>query len=109
LRQEEETSPPARRPSAGAVPGRRGDCWAVRTPPAASRPLTDGRTIRPATTIMESAQGLPGRTGLRTFSGVLRPALRPAPPRGPAFFLVLARPSRADYSLWHPLVSTTRA
>src|SRR5262245_49260477 len=31
------TTPLARRPSAGAVPGRWGACWAVRTPPAASR------------------------------------------------------------------------
>src|SRR5262245_43282683 len=35
LRYHGETSFPARRPSAGAVPGRCGACLAVRTPPAA--------------------------------------------------------------------------
>src|SRR5262249_9693570 len=35
LRDGEVTPFPARRPSAGAVPGRRGACLAVRTPPAA--------------------------------------------------------------------------
>src|SRR5205814_6108804 len=35
LRYNGETSLPARRPSAGAVPGRWGACLAVRTPPAA--------------------------------------------------------------------------
>ena len=44
LRYNGETSFPARRPSAGAVPGRWGACLAVRTPPAA---LLQSRTNQP--------------------------------------------------------------
>src|SRR5262245_55319891 len=46
--------------------------------------------------MMGSAHGAPGRTGLRCFFRGPRPAVRPATPRGPEFFLVLARPPRAD-------------
>src|SRR3954452_4220593 len=46
LRYDGGTSRPARRPGAGAVPGRRGACLAVRTPPAAfDSQRTDLRSV----------------------------------------------------------------
>src|SRR5262249_49393546 len=92
----------------GAQTGRRGGAgpagagWAVRPPPAASPPLTDGRTIRPRLLSWDLRTGRPVGQVSGTFP--VSPA-RPcghAPPCGPAFFLVLVRPACADYPLWHP-------
>src|SRR6476646_6911012 len=53
LRCNEETSFPARRPSAGAVPGRWGACLAVRTPPAAFRLLALPGRLQPQEQFLE--------------------------------------------------------
>src|SRR5262249_43052306 len=77
---------PARRPSAGAVPGRCGACLAVRTPPAALPcPLLSGRTVwfalgeeqprRAAPTVCQVAPPWPS---LVSAARLCRPINRPA-------------------------------